>query len=288
MKNKPPSGFDARKAARIMTFNKTSALAGRLADMRLPRPMLRAFISAYSSWFGVDLSEARQQKSEFGTFGDFFARELKEGERPVNETPRILTSPCDGTLHNYGDVDTNGCIPQVKGHDYSVAELLQDEGRAADFLDGTYATIYLSPSNYHRVHAPAAGSISYCRHIPGALYSVSTFFVSHMKNLFVTNERIPIYLDTEHGKVCVVMVGATIVGRVKLNFCDLQTNRDGAAPADAVFSPPLVVDKAADLGAFHLGSTVVMLMESKWKAHMLAEGMPVRMGAPLFALPKGS
>lgn len=287
MTKKKTAGVDARRAARIMTFNKPSALAGRLAEVRLPRPMLGALISAYSSWFGVDLSEARQEKSEFGTFGDFFARKLKDGERPVNESPSILTSPCDGTLHNFGRVDANGCIPQIKGHHYSVAELLQDDVRGADFRDGTYATIYLSPSNYHRVHAPVAGEISYCRHISGALYSVSSFFVSHMKNLFVTNERIPIYLDSGLGKVCVVMVGATIVGRIKLTFCDLETNRDGTGP-EAVFSPPFTVEKGADLGAFHLGSTVVLLMERKWKAHMLAEGMPLKMGAPLFALPDGS
>ena len=284
MKKKTPAGLDARKAARILTFNKPSALAGRLADMRLPRPVLRTLISAYSSWFGVDLSESRQQEGEFNTFGDFFARHLKAGQRPLNTSPRILTSPSDGTLHNFGSVDANGCIPQVKGHDYSVAELLQDEGRAADFLSGTYATIYLSPSNYHRVHAPASGTISYCRHIPGALYSVNRFFVSRMKNLFVTNERIPIYLDTEYGKVCVVMVGATIVGRVKLTFCDLETNRDGAGSVETGFSPPFTVEKGDDLGAFHLGSTVVLLTERTWKAHMLAEGMPIRMGAPLLAL----
>jgi len=280
MKRKLPFSVDARNATRIVTFNRASALAGKLADMKLPRPLLRAAIRAYSSFFNVNLAESRRQPAEFDSFGEFFARDLKEGLRPISGIAKGLVSPADGTLHNFGTV-RSGMIPQVKGHDYSLAELLQDDEMAGRFQDGTYATIYLSPSDYHRVHSPISGKITCCRYIPGALFSVSPMWVNSVRNLFTTNERIPIYLKTRYGTVCVVMVGAAIVGRVTLNFSHLATNCFSREEEER-FSPPVTMKRGEELGAFRMGSTVVLLMEGSWIPRMLAEGMPIRMGAPLF------
>lgn len=277
-----PFLLDASKLRRIVSFNKTSRLAGAAADTCLPAPLLKAVITTYAKAFGVNMEESLRTVEEFSSMGDFFTRELKPGRRPIAAAKNLLASPADGTIHNFGPI-SNGCIPQVKGQDYSVTNLLQDEAMAAQFDGGTYSTIYLSPKDYHRVHSPAAGKVLSCRYIPGALYSVSPFVVNNLANVFTTNERIPIYLDTPHGLIAVVMVGATIVGRVRLSFCDLSTNRPHAPEEDRTFDPPLTINKGAELGAFQLGSTVVLLMQGNWEPHGLAEEMPIRMGMPIFS-----
>lgn len=276
-----PFLLDARQMRRIVSFNRTSRLAGKAADASLPAPLLRAIISAYAKAFRVNLDESRRSIEEFSSMGDFFTRELKPGLRPVAAGENLLTSPADGTIHNFGPV-RNGCIPQVKGQDYSLANLLRDENMARQFEGGTYSTIYLSPKDYHRVHSPMAGEIISCRYIPGALYSVSPFVVNNLANVFTTNERIPIYLETPSGLMAVVMVGATIVGRVVLSFCDLTTNRANAPEEGRTLDPPLAVEKGDELGAFQLGSTVVLLMQGAWEPYQLAEQMPIRMGTPIF------
>jgi phosphatidylserine decarboxylase len=276
-----PFLLDARKMRRIISFNTTSRLAGMAADAHLPAPLLKAVIAAYAKAFRVNLDEAQRALEEYATMGDFFTRELKPGLRPIAGGEGLLTSPADGTVHNFGPVH-NGCIPQVKGQDYSLVNLLQDEEMARQFEGGTYSTIYLSPKDYHRVHSPLAGKIVSCRYIPGALYSVSPIVVNNLANVFTTNERIPIYLKTPHGMVAVVMVGATIVGRVKLSFCDLTTNRANAPEESRTFDPPLRIEKGGELGAFQLGSTVVLLMQGHWEPYQLAEKMPIKMGMPVF------
>jgi len=281
MERKLPFKVDARKVRRVCSFNSTSALLGRFAEMRIPSPFLKPIIKAYCKHYEVNLDESRLGPEGFANFGDFFARELKPGARPVASANEILVSPADGVLSNYGPVDL-GRIPQVKGHDYTVEDFLRDPEMAARFNGGTYATIYLSPKDYHRVHSPVAGRIVSARHIPGALYSVAPFFVNNFSNLFVTNERIPIYIETDRGLVCVVMVGATVVGKVKLNFSHLATNRRVNGDEKSRFDPAISVDKGGELGSFRIGSTVVMLMEGKWTPRLVAKNLRVKMGVPLF------
>jgi len=276
-------GVDARVAKRLLSFNTTSAVAGRLADARVPGPLLKAAIKAYARAFDVDMEEAARGVDEYATFGDFFARELKPGSRVVNRTGKVLVSPCDGTIHNFGTI-SGGCLDQVKGRCYSAADLLEDEVAARSFEGGTYCTIYLSPSNYHRVHSPVDGTIERCRRIPGALFSVQPFFTDHLWNLFSTNERIPIYFRTKHGPVCVVMVAATVVGRCTLTFADIETNRATDGQLDRALDPPLQVRRGDEVGAFKIGSTVVLLTTSAYKPRMLVEKMPVRMGSALLEL----
>jgi len=281
MHHKPPVSIDARRATRICSFKRSSALAGRVAQMRLPRPLLSAAIRAYARFFKVNMAESNRPPGEFSSFADFFARELKPGARRTEEVGHGLLSPADGTLHNFGTIE-KGLIPQIKGRNYSVARLIADDQLARRLDGGSYATIYLSPADYHRVHSPADGRIVSCRHIPGALYSVSPFFVNHFRNLFLANERIPVHLETEYGLVTVVLVAATIVGRVTLTFSTLQTNQGNGAGRELTLDRPVPVHKGEQLGAFTLGSTVVLLTEGSWRSHLLAEGMPVKMGSTLF------
>jgi phosphatidylserine decarboxylase len=266
-----------------VTFNRASALLGRLADASLPQPMLRAAIAAYSAWFRLDLSEVQRAPGQFRSFGDFFARELKPGMRPVDATQGTLVSPADGTLGTFGPV-ADGLITQVKGHDYRLADLIGDEDDARTLERGTFVTIYLSPRDYHRVHSPEKGRIAACRHLPGALYSVRPLFVRGLANLFTTNERMAIRLETAHGLLYVVMVAATVVGRVVLTFVDLETNSGDRRERARRFDRPIPIERGQELGAFQLGSTVVVIAGKGYRPHALAEGLPMRMGQPLLSL----
>lgn len=280
MKLPPKVSLDARRLARLIDFSTTSNLAGRVADFNAPSPMLKAMIEAYIRVFNVDMSEAARGIDQYTSFGDFFARELKPGARPIDERSDVLASPADGLLHNCGQV-LNGTVEQVKGRTYRLGDLLDDPAEATRFEKGGFATIYLSPANYHRVHTPLAGTVLSARYVPGALYSVQPLVTGLLDNLFVANERIAIHMETAHGRVCVVMVAATIVGKVGLTFSSLQTNGPARLQKVDTLTKPLAMEKGAELGAFHIGSTVVLLTERPFE--MLAPVQtPVRVGQGLF------
>lgn len=272
--------LDARRLARVVDFSTTSSIAGHIADLKAPSPVLKAMIETYIKLFGVDMSEAARSIDQYTSFGDFFARELKPGARPIDPRTNVLASPADGLLHNCGAV-LNGSVEQVKGRTYRLADLLDDPTEATRFEKGSFATIYLSPANYHRVHTPLAGTVLSARYVPGALYSVQPFVTGVLDNLFVANERIAIHMDTAHGRICVVMVAATIVGRVGLTFSSLETNGPARLQKVDTLTRPLAIAKGAELGAFHIGSTVVLLTERPFEV-LAPTQTPVRVGQALF------
>ncbi len=176
-------------------------------------------------------------------------------------------------------------MTQIKGQEYRISDLLGNAGLAAQLEGGQFVTVYLSPSDYHRVHTPAAGEITAAWSIPGALYSVNPVFVSVFKNLFVTNERLVVSMDTPRGLVVVVMVAAAVVGKAVLSFSDLATNQ-GRKTVSRRFEPCVFMEKGEELGVFRLGSTVVVLTEKGWSANLALPGKKVRMGQPIMeALP---
>jgi phosphatidylserine decarboxylase len=238
---------------------RVSRVASRLADSRLPGPLLRVFVRAYVRAYGVDLSEAAAPLSSYATFNEFFTRRLREGARVPDADPRALASPSDSRVSAIGEVPADGRLEQIKGHAYSLQALLGGP-EAAEFEQGAHATLYLSPSMYHRVHSPVRGRIRCWRYLPGRLFPVNALAVRLVKDLFVVNERIAIVIDTDElGAVAVVMVGATNVGRMTLAFDALETN--AGLPATAVRpATPLPVERGQELGAFNLGSTVVLLI----------------------------
>jgi len=263
--------------------NRSSRAAGRLAQVRLPSRVLAPLIRAYCRAFRVDLSDAVVPAGGFRTFNDFFTRRLRPGARPVVLDPQVVVSPCDGLLTAAGTV-SQGLALQAKGRFYPIASLLGDPEAARAFEGGTYATLYLSPRDYHRVHSPCDAQVIRVRQLPGRLYTVAPRATHLMDDLLPRNERVVLDLRTEWGPVIVCLVGAAGVGRITTPFCDLVSNSgDGFAPRAVSLDPPVPVRKGDDLGAFNVGSTVVLFLPpGTYEVLAPAPASPIRMGSALF------
>lgn len=188
-------------------------------------------------------------------------------------------SPADGRIEDFGPIEADGTL-LVKGKPYAVAELLGDPGEAARYLGGSYFIVYLSPRDYHRVHAPVAGRIVRMRYVPGTLYPVNSIGLDHVDRVFAQNERVAIVQEGPiHSEVTTVMVGAIGVGRIGLAFDDLETNRDLEASVKHYGASGLDRAKGDELGVFHLGSTAIVFTTPAARlAFRIEAGATVRMG----------
>jgi phosphatidylserine decarboxylase len=201
------------------------------------------------------MDEAEGHLGSYPSFDAFFTRSLKQGARRVSADP--IVSPSDGKLSCLGRIDTGAQI-HVKGQLYEAAELIGDEQDARRYSGGQFAVVYLAPGDYHRVHSPVDGKISLLRGIPGDLFPVNSIGERYVPRLFVRNNRVAIVIDTEKlGRVTVVMVGATIVGRISVSALPGPFVPPGAH----VIEPAFAVGKGDEIGMFHLGSTAVVLFE---------------------------
>jgi phosphatidylserine decarboxylase len=271
-----------------------SRLTGRLADLRLPKAVLVPAIRAYVRTFGVDLGEAEGPIDAYPNFNAFFTRRLRAGARPVDSAAGAIVSPSDSRLTSIGTVPPDGRLEQIKGRTYALEALLGSPEDAAAFRTGSHATLYLSPGMYHRVHVPADGRITGWRHVPGRHFPVNPRAVRSVPGLFVRNERVAVFIDSEaHGRVAVVLVGAANVSRLSLAFADVATNpagtvsgRGGAFSRGGTASTvtPIPVRRGHELGAFNLGSTVVLLVADPAlrPAPGVEPGAVVRMGQALW------
>ena len=258
-----------------------SRVTGRLADARLPPFLLRAAILAYGRFYAVDWSEVRDPVGSFRTFNAFFVRRLRSGARPVAQGPAVVVSPCDARLSAWGPVPEGGRLEQVKGRTYALEALLGSAEEAERFRGGVYATLYLSPGMYHRVHSPVDGRICSWRYLPGRLFPVNDLALPNVEGLFTRNERVAVFLHTDaFGPVAVVLVGATNVGRITLAFTDLVTNSRQPSSRNEP-AAPIRIARGEDLGAFNLGSTVVLLV-ADGSLRPAALGDHVRMGQALW------
>jgi len=235
---------------------------GQLARLRPPSSLLDPAMRLYCRAYGVDLAEAEIPARGFRSFDEFFTRKLKPGARPLASDPGAILSPADGRLEDMGPVEKHStCL--VKGKTYRVAELLGDEGEASRFEGGQYGIVYLSPRDYHRVHAPVGGRVAMARHVPGTLYPVNAIGLEHIDKLFARNERIVIAQESErHGRVVTIMVGAIGVGHISLSFDGSLATNVGTEPGTRVYGEgaPLVA-RGEELGTFHLGSTAILFVE---------------------------
>ena len=257
---------------------------GWLCDRRVPQPLLKTIIEQFSKAYHVDLSEVAEPLSAFETFNAFFTRRLKPGARPIDGDPTVVVSPADARLQTLCRIPLSGQVEQVKGKRYSVAALLGDHADASPYREGSLATLYLSPRDYHRVHCPIDGKITSWRYIPGRFFPVNRLAVDHIDGLFTVNERVVIHMETEaHGKLVAVMVGAANVARITLPFDDVTPYRRRKTTTRVEPVTPLRVKRGDELGVFNLGSTVVLLAsDPDLLAHNVMQGESVRMGQALW------
>ena len=271
-----------RLAVTAVSWPLLSRFTGRLSDLRLPRAVLVPAIRAYARAFGADLAEAALPPEAYTSFNAFFTRRLREGARPIADGAGVVVSPSDSRLNAIGPVPADGRLEQVKGSSYSIEALLGSAEDAVPFLRGVHATLYLSPAMYHRVHSPVDGRVVAWRYVPGRLFPVNAAGVRSIPGLFTRNERVALFVDTEaHGPAAVVLVGAANVGRVSLAFADSSTNR-GRAAGLVVPPQPVAFRRGDEVGAFNLGSTVVLLLADAGLAPAAATGDLVRVGQPLW------
>lgn len=272
----------AAGSLRVLPRKQLSRMLGRMARTAAPAPLLRAAVRAYCRAWGVDLADFEVPSGGFATFDEFFTRRLRPGVRSVDPDPAALLSPADGRLDACGRIEP-GLELEVKGQRCSLGALLGEAATPASFAGGYYALVYLSPRDYHRVHAPVSGQVVATRHVVGTLFPVNDIGFAHVPGLLVRNERVVVEQRAErHGRVITVMVGALGVGRITLDFdADLISN-DGAVAgagvrhydADAPY-----LERGQELGVFHLGSTVVVLAEPGSGLRPARSTMgPVRMG----------
>lgn len=262
---------------RLTPQHQLSRVVSKLAESTNPRTknfLIRQFIKTYN----VNMDEAvGSSDNDYTSFNDFFTRSLKPESRPIDDTPGSVVSPADGTISQLGQI-TQGQIFQAKGKHFSVDALLGEHStQSKKFLNGQFATIYLSPRDYHRVHMPVTGTLEYCRHIPGKLFSVNTTTTRHIDGLFARNERLVSFFNTDRGRCAVVMVGAMLVAGIETVW---GTYSPGILKQEQFSEDQRTLKKGEEMGRFKFGSTVIVLFEENsvvWDA-ICSPGATVRMG----------
>lgn len=246
--------YAAAQLIRVLPRVRLSNAVGRLCERQLHPNLSKVVALAYAKAYRVNMEEAHVE-GPFSSFDAFFTRRLRHGVRSVSDD--LVVSPADGVLSASGKVSEN-CRIRVKEQNYAVAELLGSTQDADRYLGGSFFVVYLSPRDYHRVHSPVAGQLTSLRAIPGDLFPVNSIGERHVQDLFVRNNRVAFHFETETlGRVTLVMVGATIVGRIGVSALDDTSPLPGLTR----LTPPVTVERGSEVGIFHLGSTVVALLE---------------------------
>jgi phosphatidylserine decarboxylase len=245
-------------------------------------PLKDRLIRKAIAHFKIDLSTAREPNpAAYRSFNAFFTRALRPGARPVDAAPEAVCCPADGEVSEAGAV-TDGRLVRAKGWDYTLIELVGGDARlAAELEGGAYATIYLSPRDYHRVHMPLGGRLRRMIHVPGRLYSVNKLTTKTLPRLFARNERVISVFDTDAGPMAVILVGATFVGSMDTVWAGTVTPAHRRAVTwDHAPAAPVVLERGAEMGRFNMGSTVIVLFgrDAVHWAEPLRPGQAVRMG----------
>jgi phosphatidylserine decarboxylase len=258
-----------------------TSIVYRIARIRTPAVkdfLIRGFIRLYD----VDTAGVKLAIPDgFASFNEFFVRELEDTIRPIAAEPGAIVSPVDGTVSNAGSLHGRNII-QAKGIDYTLDDLLAtDLSDARVYADGTFATIYLAPYNYHRVHAPFAGELLAMRYIPGDLFSVNEATASKLPGLFRRNERLVLHFSTQYGPAVLIFVGAMNVGSISTPWSgEIRPRKKGMVETIDLDSASRTVKKGDLLGWFNMGSTVIVLLPPKiceWHP-TLSSGATVCMG----------
>ena len=260
-----------------------SAWMYRVTRVHWP-PLKNRLIQGVIRHYGVDLSEAADTDPvSYPTFNAFFTRALREGARPLPDNPTAILCPADGQVSQAGDI-MGDRILQAKGHGYSVKALLGGDGDwSRRFAGGKFATVYLSPRDYHRVHIPYAGTLRRMVHVPGRLFSVSPLTTEQVPGLFARNERVACLFETAAGPMAVVLVGAIFVASIDTVWAGTVTptaRRVSTWRYGPSEDPEIRLAGGAEMGRFNMGSTVILLFgagTAEWSED-LTPGRSVRMG----------
>jgi len=244
------------QAQNVVPQHQLSRVVGKLAASENPL-IKNVVISAFKAQYGIDMSIAEQTNAlKFKSFNDFFTRSLKNGVREIDADPQSIISPADGAISQIGPIES-GDIFQAKGQKFTVDHLIADPQLAAPFKNGQFATVYLSPKDYHRVHMPFAGTLTETLYVPGELFSVNQTTAENIPGLFARNERMVCLFDTSVGRMAVVLVGAMIVAGIET----VATGKVKPTGRLEVNQHDLFLEKGAELGRFYLGSTAIVLFE---------------------------
>lgn len=222
--------------------------------------LIRRVVAAYD----VDMTQAQVgDPCAYASFSAFFTRALRDGARPQPSDPTAIVSPADGRISQIGAITggSDARLFQAKGHDFSAAELLADGDSATDYRGGRFATIYLSPRDYHRVHMPLSGRLLATVHVPGRLFSVAPWSVAAIPRLFARNERLVCHFEGEHGPFAVVLVGAMLVSSVETVWGGVEIPPYATAPVRRDWrGRGIELERGVELGRFNMGSTVIVLL----------------------------
>lgn len=262
---------------RVLPRARIGHAIGQLADREWSPAIGRVVVGLYSRAYRVALDEC--EPANWASFDAFFTRRLRDGIRPLAPNPAAVLSPADGRIEAAGRIGDQ-CTFTVKGQAYAIEDLIGDAVEARRYVGGAGFVVYLSPRDYHRVHAPVSGTIRHIRSMPGDCFPVNAIGMRHVRNLLCRNRRVSIEIDAAaggFGRVAVVMVVAMIVGRITT----LGIDAPDVPLGEHAFQPPMAVARGAELGAFHLGSTAVVLVEKLAEGSSLASPGPVRYGEPL-------
>lgn len=253
-----------------------SRVVGLIMRFPIPKPFRGLVIAGFAWFFKIVSEEAEHSAYHYGSLDAFFTRKLKHHSRPLKGE---FIHPVDGKLTEQGEVK-QGELIQAKGWTYPLSEFLGDESLAKAYEGGAFATYYLCPADYHRVHSPLAGNLVSARHIPGMLWPVNEWSVTNIKRLFSLNERVVMNFTTAKGKWSLVMVGATNVGHITVSVDpSITTNRwMWHAPTDRRYTPEIPIKAGDELGMFHLGSTVICVYEKTLTRSPRTDHRPVRLG----------
>ena len=232
-----------------------SELAGSLAKSQNPY-VKKALIHSFAKAYNITLDEyERGSLDDYASFNDFFTRELKDNTRPIDADKNSIICPADGTVSQIGAIHHQSIL-QAKGRDYEVGQLLADYDDGQYFIDGSFATIYLAPSNYHRVHLPFDGKLIATRYVPGTLFSVNNATADAVPDLFARNERLVCLFETAFGRAAVVLVGAMIVAGIEC----VATGQIRRTPYIQYRTHDMDMKKGDELGRFYLGSTAIVVL----------------------------
>ncbi len=249
---------------------------------RVPKPFCTPAISWFIKKFNVDMSEAANEDiKSYQSFNKFFTRAIKEEKRPIYKNKNGLCSPADGHFSQLGDID-NGLIIQAKKHNYTCDDLLANAKQSSikgNYLNGSFANIYLSPRDYHRMHMPFDGELVNTIYVPGRLFSVAPSIVSNIPRLFARNERVICEFKTKHGYVALVLVGAINVAAIETIWHGLITPPRKFGIRELSNKDLCTAEQGEEFSRFNMGSTIILLSENKIKfSEEHKASSPIKMG----------